>query len=156
MAHFQRQLYTHIRSMLGDHDEADDVLQNTFIKAWRFIDNFRGDASLKTWLWRIATNETLTIIAKRKRRSEQDLKAVENSLQHSEQSAGALDSAALQQRLEAAVASLPDKQRQVFVMKYYDDLKYSEIVEIIGGTEGSHKASFHHAVKKIENFLLAG
>jgi RNA polymerase sigma-70 factor, ECF subfamily len=156
MALYQRQLYFHIRQMLEDHDDANDALQNTFIKAWRFFDNFRAESSLKTWLWRIGTNECLTVLAKRKKRSESDLKVVENSMAHSEQSSSPLDSAAMQQRLEAAIATLPDKQKQVFLMKYFDEMKYSEMVEVLGGTEGSLKASFHHAVKKIEIFLLAG
>jgi RNA polymerase sigma factor (sigma-70 family) len=156
MAMYQKQLYFHIRKMLEDHDDSDDALQNTFIKAWRFCDNFRSESSLKTWLWRIATNECLTVLAKRKRRSESDLKVVENSINHSEQSASTMDGAAMQAKLEAAVATLPDKQKQVFIMKYYEEMKYSEIVAVLGGTEGSLKASFHHAVKKIELFLLAG
>ncbi len=156
MALYQRQLYFHIRKMLEDHDDSDDALQNTFIKAWRFFDNFRAESSLKTWIWRIATNECLTVLAKRKKRSESDLKIVENSLGHSEQPASTMDGAGMQARLEAAVAALPDKQKQVFVMKYYDEMKYSEMVAVLGGTEGSLKASFHHAVKKIELFLLAG
>ena len=156
MAAYQRHLYFHIRQMLEDHDDADDALQNTFIKAWRFFDSFRGESALKTWLWRIATNECLTVIAKRKRRNESDLKTVENSMGHSEQSTSPLDGDAMQLKLEAAIATLPNKQKQVFLMKYYDEMKYSEIVAVLGGTEGSLKASFHHAVKKIENFLLAG
>jgi RNA polymerase sigma factor (sigma-70 family) len=87
MALYQKQLYFHIRQMLEDHDDTDDALQNTFIKAWRFFDNFRAESSLKTWLWRIATNESLTVLAKRKRRSQSDLKVVENSMSHSEQPA---------------------------------------------------------------------
>jgi RNA polymerase sigma-70 factor (ECF subfamily) len=156
MALYQKQLYFHIRQMLEDHDDTDDALQNTFIKAWRFFDNFRAESSLKTWLWRIATNESLTVLAKRKRRSQSDLKVVENSMSHSEQASSPLDSAAMQERLEAAIATLPDKQKQVFLMKYYDEMKYSEIAAVLGGTEGSLKASFHHAVKKIELFLMAG
>lgn len=156
MALYQRQLYFHIRQMLENHDDSDDALQNTFIKAWRFFDSFRAESSLKTWIWRIATNECLTVIAKRKRRVESDLKTVENNLAHSEQVSSPLDGAEMQARLQAAIATLPDKQKQVFLMKYFDDMKYAEIVAVLGGTEGSLKASFHHAVKKIELFLSAG
>lgn len=153
---FQRPLYCHIRKMVGDHDDSDDILQNTFVKAWRFFDGFRAESSLKTWLFRIATNECLTLLEKRKKRNLSDLRDIENNLGHSEQVTSTMTGEDIQQRLEAAVASLPDKQKQVFVMKYYDEMKYSEMVEILGGTEGSLKASFHHAVKKIENYLQAG
>lgn len=156
IALYQRPLYFHIRKMLEDHDDSDDALQNTFIKAWRFSDNFRGESSLKTWLWRIATNECLTVIGKRKKRSQSDLKVIENNIGHSEQPGSPLDTNAMQAKLAAAIATLPDKQKQVFLMKYYDEMKYSEIVAVLGGTEGSLKASFHHAVKKIELFLMAG
>lgn len=153
---YQRPLYFHIRQMVEDHDDADDLLQNTFIKAWRFIDGFRAESSLKTWIWRIATNECLTLIEQRKRQARTDLRDIENNLGHSEQVSSPLKGEDIQKRLEAAIATLPDKQRQVFLLKYYDDMKYSEMAEMLGGTEGSLKASFHHAVKKIENYLQAG
>lgn len=153
---YQRPLYFHIRHMVTDHDDSDDILQNTFIKAWRFFDGFRQAASLKTWLFRIATNECLTLLDKRKRRNLSELRDIENTVGHSEQVSHTLDGEDIRQKLEEAVASLPDKQRQVFVMKYYDEMKYSEIAAVLGGTEGSLKASFHHAVKKIENYLQAG
>jgi RNA polymerase sigma factor (sigma-70 family) len=153
---YQRALYFHIRQMVTDHDDSDDILQNTFIKAWRFFDGFRAESSLKTWLFRIATNECLTLLEKRKRRNQSDLRDIENNLGHSEQVTHALGSEDIKAKLEGAIASLPDKQKQVFLMKYYEEMKYSEIAEVLGGTEGSLKASFHHAVKKIENFLQAG
>jgi RNA polymerase sigma-70 factor, ECF subfamily len=153
---YQRPLYLHIRHMVTDHDDADDLLQNTFIKAWRFFDGFRAESSLKTWLFRIATNECLTLLDKRKRRNQSDLRDIENSLGHSEQVASTLGGNEIQGKLEAAIATLPDKQKQVFLMKYYEEMKYAEIAEVLGGTEGSLKASFHHAVKKIEIFLQAG
>ena len=152
---YKRPLYYHIRQMVTDHDDSDDILQNTFIKAWRFIDGFRAEASLKTWVFRIATNECLTLLEKRKKRSMTDLRDIENNLGHSEQVASTMGPKDIQQKLEAAIATLPDKQKQVFLMKYYEEMKYSEIVAVLGGTEGSLKASFHHAVKKIENFLQA-
>ncbi|HEX2898512.1 MAG TPA: RNA polymerase sigma factor [Bacteroidia bacterium] len=153
---FQRPLYCHIRKMVGDHDDSDDILQNTFIKAWRFFDGFRAESSLKTWLFRIATNECLTLLEKRKRRNLSDLRDIENNLGHSEQVTSTIGGEDIQKKLAAAIETLPDKQKQVFVMKYYDELKYAEMVQILGGTEGSLKASFHHAVKKIENYLQAG
>lgn len=152
---FQRPLYFHIRQMVEDHDDADDILQNTFIKAWRFIDGFRAESSLKTWVWRIATNECLTLIEQRKKQARADLRDIENNLGHSEQVSSPLKGEDIQKRLEAAIATLPDKQRQVLLLKYYDEMKYSEMAEMLGGTEGSLKASFHHAVKKIENYLQA-
>jgi RNA polymerase sigma-70 factor, ECF subfamily len=153
---YQRPLYFHIKQMVTDHDDSDDILQNTFVKAWRFFDGFRAESSLKTWLFRIATNECLTALDKRKRRNLSDLRDIENNLGHSEQVTHTFDGDDILQKLQAAIATLPDKQKQVFLMKYYEEMKYSEIVEILGGTEGSLKASFHHAVKKIENYLQAG
>ena len=150
---YQELLYWHIRRMVGNHDDADDVLQSTFIKAWRSIGQFRGDSMLKTWLYRIATNECLTHLERVKRRAFTDVDTLGNSLSHSHGGGAEPDGDEIQARLDAAVATLPDKQRQVFVMKYFDELTYEEMAATLGGTVGSLKASFHHAVKKIEVFL---
>ncbi|MEM0999272.1 MAG: RNA polymerase sigma factor [Bacteroidota bacterium] len=156
MVLYQEQLYWHIRRMVKTHDDTDDVLQNTFIKAWKAIASFRGDAKLRTWLYRIATNESLTFLNKQKKASFSELADIENDMHHSHQGGGGPDGDEIQQKLEAAVATLPEKQKLVFRMKYYDDLKYQEIADILGGSVGSLKASFHHAVKKIEKFLQSG
>lgn len=153
MKAYQQPLYWHLRRFVFDHDEADDLLQMTFIKAWQHIDSFRGDAKLKTWLYRIATNEALSLIRKNKNRQMVELSEIENSFSMSETWSGHTDGDAIAQKLMAAVNTLPDKQKVVFQMKYFDDLKYEEIADILGGSVGSLKASFHHAVKKIEEYL---
>jgi RNA polymerase sigma-70 factor (ECF subfamily) len=155
MHQYQERLYGQIRRMVNSHDDADDLLQITFIKAWKNIHQFRGDSKLSTWLFRIATNECLTFLNKQKKRSFGELADIENNLQHSHGGGGGPDGEEIQRRLLAAVETLPDKQRTVFQMKYFDDLRYKDIADILGGTVGSLKASFHHAVKKIENHLKA-
>lgn len=155
VATFQEPLYWHVRRMVGGHDDADDVLQNTFVKAWRNIGGFRGESRLKTWLYRIATNECLTFIEQAKRRSFSDVEDLGNDARLSHSGATLPEGEEIQRRLDVAVEDLPPKQRQVFVMKYFDEMTYEEIVDVLGGTVGSLKASFHHAVKKIEQSLSA-
>jgi RNA polymerase sigma-70 factor (ECF subfamily) len=152
---YQEQLYWHVRRMVGDHDEADDVLQNSFVKAWRSISGFRGESKLKTWLYRIATNEALTALEKIKKRSFSDVEDLADDLRHSHSGGMQLSGDEIQARLDAAVETLPPKQKQVFVMKYHDELTYEEMAAVLGGTVGSLKASFHHAAKKIEQQLLS-
>ncbi len=149
----QEPLYWHIRKMVKGHSDTDDLLQVTFIKAWKSIENFRGDSKLKTWLYRIATNECLTFLNREKKRSFSDVADLEDNLAHSHHSTDTLTGEDIQAKLRAAIATLPEKQRLVFNMKYFEELKYQEIQEILGGTVGSLKASFHHAVKKVESFL---
>ncbi|HHG83238.1 MAG TPA: RNA polymerase sigma factor, partial [Bacteroidetes bacterium] len=151
----QEQLYWHARKMVKTHADADDILQNTFIKAWKNIEKFRGDAKLKTWLYRIATNESLTFLNKQKKQNFSDLADIENELSHSQSGGASLSGEEIKAKLDAAVERLPDKQRLVFVMKYFEEMKYQEIADVLGGSVGSLKASFHHAVKKIESFLLS-
>ncbi len=146
-------LYWQIRRIVGSHDDADDVLQNTFIKAWNGIHTFRGESRLKTWLFRIATNESITFIRSRSRKALSDLDGMEDTISHSNSQENPLSGDEIRAKLETAVESLPVKQKIVFCMKYYDELKYEEMAEILGGTVGSLKASFHHAVKKIEAML---
>lgn len=158
---YQRMLYYHIRRMVGSHDDADDVLQNTFIKVWRNIGGFRGDSSLKTWLYRIATNEAITFINSRNRRAADDIDTListeDGTVSHQEHAlastSGATDSEAIQQVLEKAIATLPDKQRAVFTLRYYDEMPYEEMSEVFGTSVGALKASYHHAVKKVETYL---
>lgn len=153
---YQKPLYFHLRKMIGSHADADDILQNAFIKAWKYIDQFRGDSKLKTWLFRIATNECLTFLNRQKKRQSADLSDIEDHIAHSHTEVSTLSGEDIQAKLQAAVATLPDKQRLVFNMKYFEELKYTEIQSVLGGSTGSLKASFHHAVKKIEHFLKAG
>lgn len=150
---YQQPLYYHVRKIVLSHDDADDVIQNTFIKAWKAIEGFRGDAKLKTWLYRIATNEALTHVKKQKRRAYSDLEDIQNELTHSGSGQPGPDGEEIQRKLAAAMNTLPEKQKLVFTLKYFDEMKYDEIVEVLGGSVGSLKASFHHAVKKIEKYL---
>lgn len=157
MEQHQQRLYHHIRRMLGNHDDADDALQNTFIKAWKALDNFRGDAKLHTWLYRIATNEALTCIKKRKRHPLADTEdhLVEEASQASLHAFETLSATEIQQKLQAALDILPERQLTVFNLRYFDEMPYEQISEVLGVTQGALKASYHHAVKKVENHLRA-
>ncbi|MEZ4773770.1 MAG: RNA polymerase sigma factor [Bacteroidia bacterium] len=152
---YQRILYYHIRRLVIDHDDADDVLQNTLLKAWKNIDRFRADAALKTWLYRIATNESLTFLNNKKKRGFEDVEDIENDLRHSLSTGRYIDGDEIQKKLQMAILTLPRQQRLVFNMRYYDELKYEEISEILEVSVGALKASYHHAVKKIELFLTS-
>ena len=152
---YQERVYWHIRRMVVDHDDANDVVQNTFIKAWKGLDNFREDAQLFTWLYRIATNESLTFLDQQKRKGtlqldDQTVSDLSNSLK-SEQN---FDSAKIEWKLQLAIQQLPDKQRVVFNLRYFDEMPYEEMSRVLETSEGALKASYHHAVKKIEDFIL--
>lgn len=151
---YQRMLYYHIRRMVGDHSDADDVLQNAFIKAWRYIEQFRGDASLKTWLYRIATNEAITFLNARNKRATADI----DDIAHTDatprtQHQAPTDAQSIEDKLQRAIAALPEKQRAVFLLRYYDEMPYEEMSRVLDTSEGALKASYHHAAKKIEAFL---
>lgn len=152
---YSEQLYRHIRSMVLNHDDADDILQNTFVKAWMNIGKFRGDSQLSTWLYRIAINETLTFIG-RKQAQTVSLNTPEGAIAEQLESDVLFNGDRAQALFAEAVSRLPEKQRLVFNMKYYDELKYEEISEILGTSVGALKASYHIAVKKIESFLNDG
>ena len=152
---YQEMLYYHIRRIVRSHDDADDVLQNALMKAWRNIDKFRGDAQLKTWLYRIATNESLNHLRKNKKQNHQELANLEDNLQYSQQNSTQMSGAEIQQKLKAALATLPERQLLVFNMRYYDEMKYDQISEVLQVTVGALKASYHHAVKKIEKHLTS-
>lgn len=151
----QESLYWHIRRMVLSHEDADDVLQNTFMKAWRGLDKFRGDAQISTWLYRIATNETMTFLADMRKRNIAGIEDVESLLTNHLKAESYFDGTAAEKKLQEAILSLPEKQRLVFNMKYFDDLKYSEMEKILSTSVGALKASYHHAVKKIQQYLLA-
>lgn len=149
---YQKKIYWHVRRILIDHDDADDVVQNTFIKVWENLEKFREDSKLYTWLFRVATNEALLFLNKKK----SNLKvSIDDSLELAETLvAGSYfngDTAAL--KLQTAILSLPEKQRLVFNLKYYEAMKYEEMEEVLGTSVGALKASYHHAVKKIESYL---
>jgi len=147
---YQQRLYWHIRKIVVSHDDTDDLLQNVFIKVWKNIDNFREDSTLFTWLFRIATNESLSFLQQKKRRNILSIDGVSDYLVEAFESDAHFEGEDLQKRLQLAVLQLPEKQRLVFNMKYYDEMKYEEMAEILKTSVGALKASYHHAVKKIE------
>ena len=149
----QERLYWHIRKMVLVHDDADDVLQNTYLKAWRSLGTFRGDCQIYTWLYRIATNETLTFLASQRMKNVSSPVDYEDLMISRMEADVYYEGDEMQKKFQRAVLSLPEKQRLVFNMKYYDELKYEEISEITGTSVGALKASYHHAVKKIEQFV---
>ena len=151
--HYSEQLYWHIRRMVIDHDDASDVLQNTFIKAWTNIDNFRGDAKLSTWLYKIAINESITFINKKKVLNNIPIDDDNTFLLNNLEADKYFDGDEAQRKLQRAIATLPDKQRLVFNMRYYEEMKYEDMSEILGTSVGALKASYHHAIKKIESFF---
>ena len=150
---YQERLYWHIRKIVIDHEDTDDVLQNTFIKIWRSLPEFRSDSRLFTWLYRIATNEALTFLKQKKRRTFTPLEDVEHKLGEELESDPYFDGNEIQLKLQQAILKLPEKQRLVFNMKYFEGLKYEDMAEILGTSVGALKASYHHAVKKIEAVL---
>ncbi len=153
---YSKKLYWHIRRMVTDHDDANDVVQNVFIKVWKALPDFRADSKLFTWLYRIATNEAITFVHEKYRRSSVALESEHAAHLSSMRQDAWFDADDTQRLLQLAIDSLPDKQKQVFVMRYYDEMKYEEMEEILGTSQGALKASFHHAVKKVEEFLKRG
>ena len=151
---FSEQLYWQIRHMVLSHDDANDILQNTFIKAWTNLDSFMGYSRISTWLYRIAVNETLTFMNKQKPNVplETDNDG-ELSIADQLESDPYFDGDQTERQLQEAIATLPDKQRMVFNMKYFNEMKYEEISEVLGTSVGALKASFHIAVKKIEEYF---
>ncbi|WP_101690140.1 RNA polymerase sigma factor [Dysgonomonas massiliensis] len=152
---YSESLYWQIRKIVISHDDANDVLQNTFIKIWSSIANFRGDSKLSTWLYRIAINESISFLNKQRAMNKTSLDDVDNHLIHKLENDVYFDGDEAQLKLQKAVLTLPEKQRIVFNMKYFDEMKYEEISEILETSVGALKASYHHAVKKIEDFLLS-
>lgn len=151
---YQEKLYWHIRRMVVDHDDANDVLQNMFIKVWKSLANFREDSQLYTWLYRIATNESLTFLEQQKRRSSVSLSNEESSIVNKLQADKDFDSNKLEWKLQLAIQELPDKQKAVFNLRYYEEMPYEEMSRVLETSEGALKASYHHAVKKIEDYIL--
>jgi RNA polymerase sigma-70 factor (ECF subfamily) len=150
---YQKPVYYYVRRMLLDHDDADDVTQNAFIKAWKGLPEFRGESKLSTWIHRIAYHECLNFMASKKRIHKVPLEDVPQHLGKSLQQDALYSGDDIQRKLQVALALLPEKQKAVFVMKYYEEKRYEEIADITGTSVGALKASFHHAVTKIENYL---
>ncbi|MEO5944810.1 MAG: sigma-70 family RNA polymerase sigma factor [Ferruginibacter sp.] len=151
---YQEKLYWHIRRMVVDHDDANDVLQNMFIKVWKNLDNFREDSQLYTWMYRIATNESLTFLEQQKKRSSVSLSNEESNLTNKLQADKDFDGNKLEWKLQMAIQQLPEKQKAVFNLRYYDEMPYQEMSRVLETSEGALKASYHHAVKKIEDYIL--
>ena len=149
---YQERVYWHVRKMVIDHDDADDLVQDIFVKVWNNLDKFRGDSSLFTWIYRIATNECLNFLKKKKRRYFLTLTDAETELSKKLDSGGHITGDEIQIKLQKAILTLPDKQRVVFNMKYFEEMKYEEIAAITNTSVGSLKASYHHAVKKLKKY----
>ncbi|WGD34974.1 RNA polymerase sigma factor [Olleya sp. YS] len=150
---YKERLYWHIRHIVKSHDDADDVLQNTFIKVFKNIDKFKGDSKLYSWLYRIATNESLTHLKRNAKLKNSNSIDTQDIVINNLQSDVYFEGEAIQLKLQQAIATLPEKQQLVFNMKYFQELKYSELSEILETSEGALKASYHLAAKKIEAYL---
>ena len=148
---YDQRLYWHIRRIVQVHDDADDVLQDCFIKVWKYLPRFREESSIYTWLYRIATNESLSFLKKRKRRGTSSLDYQEGGFEP--ESDAYFDEDAANARFEMAISKLPEKQRLVFNMKYFDEMKYEDMAAVLETSVGALKASYHHAVKKIRATL---
>ena len=151
---YQEKLYWHIRRMVVDHEDANDVLQNMFIKVWKGLENFREDSRLYTWLYRIATNESLSFIEQQKRKASVSMDEIGEVLINKVRADSNFDANKLEWKLQLAIQQLPEKQRVVFNLRYYDEMPYEEMSRILDTSEGALKASYHHAAKKIEAFIL--
>lgn len=154
MKKYQERLYWHIRRMVVVHEDAHDVLQNMFIKVWKNLDNFREDSQLFTWLYRIATNESLTFLDQQKKRATISISNEDYDLTDKIAASSHFDSNKLEWKLQLAIQKLPPKQRVVFNLRYYDEMPYAEMSKVLETSEGALKASYHHAVKKIEDYIL--
>ena len=150
---YQERLYWHIRRMVVDHDDANDVLQNVFIRVWNGLENFKEESQLYTWLYRIATNESLTFLEGQKKRAAVSLSDVETGLSNKIMADKHFDPNRLEWKLQLAIQQLPEKQRIVFMLRYYDEMPYEEMSRVLETSEGALKASYHHAVKKVEDYI---
>ncbi|MDD2674472.1 sigma-70 family RNA polymerase sigma factor [Flavobacterium petrolei] len=153
IADYQRPLYNHIRNIVLNHDDTDDVLQNTFIKVFQNLKNFKGESKLFSWMYRIATNEALTFLKQKSKISGISSETLQNKTLDNLEADVFFDGNDIQIKLQKAIALLPEKQQLIFKMKYFEELKYEEISEILGTSVGGLKASYHIAVKKIEAFV---
>src|SRR5688572_361914 len=150
---YQEKLYWHLRRMVVDHDDANDVLQNVLIRIWNGLQNFREDSQLYTWLYRVATNECLTFLEQQKKRASISLDEVGSGLENKIKADENFDAKRLEWKLQLGIQQLPEKQRIVFQLRYYDEMPYEEMSRVLETSEGALKASYHHAVKKIEEYI---
>lgn len=151
---YQEKLYWHIRRMVVEHEDANDVLQNTFIKVWKGLDNFREDSQLYTWLYRIATNESLSFLKQLKKKSVVQFDEIAGDLGNKVKADSHFDANKLEWKLQVAIQQLPEKQRLVFNLRYFDEMPYEEMSAVLDTSVGALKASYHHAAKKIEEFII--
>ncbi len=149
----QESVYRHVRRIVISHDDANDVVQEVFVKAWQALPSFRKDAALFTWLYRIATNESLSFLKKKKRRFLLPLVDLSKQLEETLEADVHYKGSEIQKKIQKAILSLPDKQRAVFNLRYFDEMKYEDMAGIMGTSVGALKASYHHAVKKIEKYI---
>ena len=150
---YKERLYWHVRKIVTSHDDTDDVLQNTFIKIYKNIGKFNQESKLFSWMYRIATNEAITFINKRAKEKKVDIAEVQEYLVNTLENDVYFTGEEIQEILQKAIATLPQKQQLVFNMKYFDNIKYTEISEILGTSVGALKASYFHAVKKVESYI---
>ncbi|MBF2709296.1 RNA polymerase sigma factor [Flavobacterium soyangense] len=150
---YQKPLYNHIRNIVIDHDDADDVLQNTFVKVFQYLNKFKGESKLFSWMYRIATNEALTFLSQKAKKNGISSETLQNKTIDNLKADVYFDGNEIQVKLQKAIVLLPEKQQLIFKMKYFEELKYEEISKILGTSVGALKASYHHAVKKIEAFV---
>ena len=153
MKKYQERLYWHIRRLVVEHEDANDVLQNMFIKVWNGLENFREDSQLYTWLYRIATNECLSFLEQQKKRSAVSFEDIQEGLSEQVRASDNFDANKLEWKLQLAIQQLPEKQRVVFTLRYYDEMPYEEMSRVLDTSEGALKASYHHAATKIEDFI---
>ncbi len=151
---YQERLYWHIRKMVVSHEDANDLLQNVFIKVWKGLINFREDSQLYTWLYRIATNECLTFLEQKKKKATLSLGDEDNGLSNMIKADKNFDANKLEWKLQLAIQKLPERQRLVFNLRYFDEMPYEKMSKILSTSEGALKASYHHAAKKIEQYIL--
>jgi len=150
---YQKPLYNQIRNIVLNHDDADDVMQNTFIKVFQYLKDFKGDSKLFSWMYRIATNEAITFLNNKAKRNGTTSEALQSKIVDNLKADTYFDGNEIQIKLQKAIAILPEKQQLVFKMKYFEEIKYEDMSEILGTSVGALKASYHHAVKKIEDFM---
>lgn len=153
LSDYQKPLYSHIRNIVLNHDDTDDVLQNTFVKVFQNLKNFKGESKLFSWMYRIATNEALTFLSQKAKLSGISSEDLQNKTIDNLKADLYFDGDEIQIKLQKAIVTLPEKQQLVFKMKYFEELKYEEIADILGTSVGALKASYHHAVKKIELYV---
>lgn len=151
---YQKPIYYHIRNIVLNHDDADDVVQNTFVKVFKHLSKFKGESKLFSWIYRIATNEAITFINNKANRNGMSNEELKMKLVDNLVSDTYFDGDAVQLKLQKAILSLPEKQQLVFRMKYFEEIKYEDLSEMLGTSVGALKASYFHAVKKIEAFML--